>query len=148
MVGVSSIPVLNILSDIHRHFKQIGSPLLGIHDFPTIANQVQRHRERGLTTTAATTLCRFYYNCIADKTRAMIEKLEVFDEFEAWHRACQHYVVLCSTNSKDIQLENLVTCMFGDTSKCASKKLNTMWREANCPSDKFIQCPHCLHWRT
>nr|XP_039264099.1 tRNA wybutosine-synthesizing protein 4-like isoform X1 [Styela clava] len=106
-----------------KHFKQIGSPLLTIDEYPTIASQVERHCNLGLAYCNATSLDRFYYSCVPAEKRKLLENLEIFDEFEAWHEACQHYFILCSTNSESEKYKIFCKMLFEDANAIFKESL-------------------------
>ena len=91
--------MLNIVTfAIYRHFKSIGSPLLSIDAFPTLASQIKRHLKAGFGVYSHSDLHSSFCNLPVEE-RNRIENLEMFDEFEGWHQMCLHYFVLCTTNS-------------------------------------------------
>ena len=77
-----------------HHFEKIQSPLKRIHCLDTISKQKELFEELSYSATIGFDMNLFYDQCIDDKEKHRLEKLEIFDEFEEWHLKCSHYCVV------------------------------------------------------
>ena len=104
------------------HFKKLGSPLKCILRYPTEKDQITRYKQavsfnflsnlsfvystystnysKGFTNCYTVKASDFYRDIIQDKEKARIEKLELFDEYEAWHLKCTHYTLLSAVKGE------------------------------------------------
>jgi len=82
---------------MQRHFNNIGSTLRTLNTYPTIDDQLSRFHKANWVNVHAMNINQFYYSVLSAEQRRYVESLEPFDEFEEFHLACAHYVLLTAT---------------------------------------------------
>ena len=85
-----------------QHFKNIGSPINGIHYFRNTTEQKERYLKNSWTACKTFTLTDVFRNLPREEIERL-RKIEMFDEFEEFILKSSHYLVICATKGS---LEN------------------------------------------
>jgi len=98
-----------------KHFNKLGAPLYSIHEYPSLREQEQRFKNAGWTQAQARSLWDLWSddNFLSSSTRASLDSVEAFDEWEEFALFASHYFLLHASTRKPIsdhEREYEVTC--------------------------------------
>lgn len=79
-----------------KHFNKLGAPLYSIHEYPSLHKQEQRFKNAGWTQAQARCLWDLWSDddFLSSSTRASLDKVESFDEWEEFALFASHYFLL------------------------------------------------------
>ena len=79
-----------------KHFKKLGAPLYSIHEYPSLYQQEQRFKNAGWTQAQARSLWDLWSDdeFLNSSTRASLDAVETFDEWEELALFASHYFLL------------------------------------------------------
>lgn len=79
-----------------KHFKKLGAPLYSIHEYPSLCQQEQRFKNAGWAQARARNLWDLWSDdeFLPSSTRASLDAVETFDEWEELALYASHYFLL------------------------------------------------------
>lgn len=79
-----------------KHFNKLGAPLYSIHEYPSLREQERRFRNAGWTQAQARSLWDLWSDddFLSSSTRASLDSVEAFDEWEEFALFASHYFLL------------------------------------------------------
>ena len=86
-----------------EHFKNIGSPIKGVHKYSSTRAHEMRYRDSGWRHSTSKTLTDVFHSLDKEEVER-IRNLEPFDEYEEFFLKMSHYLVVCASNGDLVNL--------------------------------------------
>ncbi|KAL8870548.1 MAG: hypothetical protein Q9174_003437 [Haloplaca sp. 1 TL-2023] len=93
-----------------QHFQKFNTPLHSVEKYPLMTDQESRFLSAGYHSACARTLWDLWQDpsVVAPSTRLGLNKIEPFDEWEAFALFCSHYFVLEAVRTTDVQQSYII----------------------------------------
>lgn len=116
-----------------KHFKKLGAPLYSIHEYPSLKQQEQRFKNIGWAQTRARSLWDLWSDdeFLGSSTRASLDTIESFDEWEEFALFASHYFLLHASTRKPTSDANSSEAIHETDSHSTTSALYTLL--SHCP---------------